>query len=87
MGISPETIVGALAKFSGAKRRFETKGKENGIWVVDDYAHHPTEIGATLQAAKETGPNGSYVYSSPTGTPARNCCMKNSVNASVTVTS
>jgi UDP-N-acetylmuramate--alanine ligase len=55
MGISPETIVGALAKFSGAKRRFETKGKENGIWVVDDYAHHPTEIGATLQAAKETG--------------------------------
>lgn len=55
MGIFPETIVGALAKFSGAKRRFETKGKENGIWVVDDYAHHPTEIGATLQAAKETG--------------------------------
>jgi UDP-N-acetylmuramate--alanine ligase len=55
MGISPETIVGALAKFSGAKRRFETKGKENGIWVVDDYANHTTEIGATLQAAKETG--------------------------------
>ena len=55
MGISPEKIVSALAKFSGAKRRFETKGKENGIWVVDDYAHHPTEITATLQAAKETG--------------------------------
>ena len=55
MGISPEVIVTALSKFSGAKRRFETKGKENGIWVVDDYAHHPTEISATLQAAKETG--------------------------------
>jgi len=55
MGISTEAIVPALAKFSGAKRRFETKGKENGIWVVDDYAHHPTEIGATLLAAKETG--------------------------------
>lgn len=55
MGIAPGVIVAALAKFSGAKRRFETKGKENGIWVVDDYAHHPTEIAATLQAAKETG--------------------------------
>lgn len=55
MGVSPETSVAALAKFSGAKRRFETKGKENGIWIVDDYAHHPTEIMATLQAAKETG--------------------------------
>ena len=55
MGIAPDVIVVALAKFSGAKRRFETKGKENGIWVVDDYAHHPTEIAATLQAAKETG--------------------------------
>lgn len=55
MGIAPDVIVAALAKFSGAKRRFETKGKENGIWVVDDYAHHPTEIAATLQAAKETG--------------------------------
>jgi UDP-N-acetylmuramate--alanine ligase len=55
IGISPETSAAALAKFSGAKRRFETKGKENGIWIVDDYAHHPTEIIATLQAAKETG--------------------------------
>ena len=45
----------AASALMGAKRRFETKGKENGIWVVDDYAHHPTEIGATLQAAKETG--------------------------------
>ena len=52
MGVATETIVAALAKFSGAKRRFETKGKENGIWIVDDYAHHPTEIGDTLQAAK-----------------------------------
>ena len=54
MGIAPEAIVTALEKFAGAKRRFETKGKENGIWIVDDYAHHPTEIEATLQAAKET---------------------------------
>jgi UDP-N-acetylmuramate--alanine ligase len=55
MGIAPEVAAAALAGFSGAKRRFETKGKENGIWIVDDYAHHPTEICATLQAARETG--------------------------------
>lgn len=43
----------ALGKFIGAKRRFETKGHVAGVWVVDDYAHHPTEIKATLKAAKE----------------------------------
>lgn len=47
------TIVKGLGKFIGAKRRFETKGHVAGVWVVDDYAHHPTEIKATLQAAKE----------------------------------
>ena len=52
VGIDTETIQKALYKFIGAKRRFETKGKINGVWIVDDYAHHPTEIGATLYAAK-----------------------------------
>lgn len=56
MGISIEIILAALSKFGGAKRRFETKGKVNGVWVVDDYAHHPTEIGVTLQAARQTKP-------------------------------
>lgn len=51
-GIPMEHILNALSKFTGAKRRFETKGHEKGIWVVDDYAHHPTEINATLSAAK-----------------------------------
>ena len=45
----------ALAQFHGVKRRFDTKYKSNDIWIVDDYAHHPTEIKATLKAAKETG--------------------------------
>lgn len=56
MGIPMETILDALAKFGGAKRRFETKGKVGGVWVVDDYAHHPTEIGVTLKAARQTRP-------------------------------
>ena len=51
--VSVASIVKALGKFIGAKRRFETKGHVAGVWVVDDYAHHPTEIKATLKAAKE----------------------------------
>ncbi len=42
----------ALAAFSGADRRFERKGIFNGVIVIDDYAHHPTEITATLKAAR-----------------------------------
>ncbi len=56
MGIAVESILASLKKFGGAKRRFETKGKASGVWVVDDYAHHPTEIGVTLKAARQTQP-------------------------------
>ncbi len=56
MGISIKDILSALSKFTGAKRRFETKGKARGVWVVDDYAHHPTEIKATLKAARQVEP-------------------------------
>jgi len=52
-GIPFETIASALAEFGGVYRRFELKGETaNGILVIDDYAHHPTEIRATLQAAR-----------------------------------
>jgi len=47
------TITDSLLHFSGVARRFEIIGEVNGIMVVDDYAHHPTEITATLKAAKE----------------------------------
>jgi len=46
------TIAAAFGKFRNANRRFQFKGEINGITVVDDYGHHPTEILATLQAAK-----------------------------------
>jgi len=46
------TIASAFEKFKNANRRFQFKGEVNGITVVDDYGHHPTEIVATLQAAK-----------------------------------
>jgi UDP-N-acetylmuramate--alanine ligase len=47
----------ALARFSGVKRRFEVVGRERGITVIDDYAHHPGEIKATLEAARCSGFN------------------------------
>ena len=53
-GIEFNKIAEALSRFHGAKRRFQTKANINGIWIVDDYGHHPSEIEATLKAAKET---------------------------------
>jgi len=47
-----ETIADALASFEGAKRRFEERGQANGIIFIDDYAHHPSELQATLAAAR-----------------------------------
>ncbi len=55
LGIAPEKIAEALHGFRGVDRRFQIKGKERGVTVVDDYGHHPTEIRATLQAARECG--------------------------------
>lgn len=53
MGVSAKGIKDAIEKFTGAGRRFEFLGKFNGFTLADDYAHHPTEIEATLTAAKE----------------------------------
>jgi UDP-N-acetylmuramate--alanine ligase len=53
--IPPAQIAEGLAAFRGVDRRFQVKGIERGVTVVDDYGHHPTEIRATLQAARECG--------------------------------
>ena len=52
LGLSIDTVKAGLLTFSGAKRRFEYKGTCGGFTVIDDYAHHPTEIKATLNACK-----------------------------------
>ena len=57
VGVKFPKIAEGLSKFHGAKRRFQTLGRVKNVWVVDDYAHHPTEIAATLKAAHETNPN------------------------------
>jgi UDP-N-acetylmuramate--alanine ligase len=52
LGIAFDVMAEALSSFTGVNRRFEVKGEANGITYVDDYAHHPTEIRATLSAAR-----------------------------------
>lgn len=52
LGLEFAAIAQAIATFEGAKRRFEHRGSSNGILFVDDYAHHPSEIRATLEAAR-----------------------------------
>ena len=56
-----EKIAQALGEYSGADRRFQFKGEEAGVTVVDDYGHHPTEIKATLSAARIGAPNRRIV--------------------------
>ena len=53
LGIAPEVIAEGLFSFTGTDRRFEYKGKMKGVTVIDDYAHHPTEITATINAARQ----------------------------------
>ncbi|MDI6731036.1 MAG: UDP-N-acetylmuramate--L-alanine ligase [Candidatus Margulisbacteria bacterium] len=57
LGINFNVIASALHTFTGARRRFQTVGEYKNILVVDDYAHHPTEIMATLSAARSGWPN------------------------------
>ena len=52
-GIDEKTIEEGISGFGGAKRRFEYKGSLNGARIFDDYAHHPTEVKATLETAKK----------------------------------
>ena len=55
LGVSPDQIIQGLATFRGVDRRFQIKGTAAGVTVVDDYGHHPTEILATLRAARDCG--------------------------------
>lgn len=58
LGFSIDQLFAGLQSFTGARRRFEIKGEVNGVTVVDDYGHHPTEIRVTLEAARNFAGNG-----------------------------
>jgi UDP-N-acetylmuramate--alanine ligase len=85
LGVDDETIGAALSNFRGVHRRFEIAGDAGGITVVDDYAHHPTEIEATLAAARSRYPDRTLVVLFQPHTYSRTsylldrfrCCFKN----------
>jgi len=61
LGADLERALAALAEFGGVGRRFERVGEARGVTVVDDYAHHPTEVAATLAAARQAFPRHRVV--------------------------
>ena len=63
--VTPDKIAEGLGHFRGVDRRFQLRGKARGVTVVDDYGHHPTEIRATLAAARECGHRHIHVVFQP----------------------
>jgi UDP-N-acetylmuramate--alanine ligase len=61
LGADPVPVLEGLARFGGARRRFELKGEAAGVRVVDDYSHHPTEVEALLRAARPVAGDGRVV--------------------------
>ncbi len=58
LGVDPRAMGGALGRYQGISRRFTVKGRAGGVTVVDSYAHHPSEIAADLDTARQTNPGG-----------------------------
>lgn len=65
LGYDPVAAAAGIAGFGGVKRRFETVADADGVWVVDDYAHHPTEVRATLAAARTATKGRVWVLFQP----------------------
>ncbi|MGD0902206.1 MAG: UDP-N-acetylmuramate--L-alanine ligase [Terracidiphilus sp.] len=65
LGVDAEKIAEGLNRFRGVDRRFQQRGQARGVTVVDDYGHHPTEIRATLAAARECGYRRIHVVFQP----------------------
>ena len=64
-GVDMESIISGLKNYTGVDRRFQYKGSFNGITVIDDYAHHPSEVKATLAAAKNVKHNRIWCLFQP----------------------
>jgi UDP-N-acetylmuramate--alanine ligase len=64
-GIGLTAALTAVRSFEGPRRRFETKGRPRGVWIVDDYGHHPTEVAAVLRAAASAAEGEVWVVFQP----------------------
>jgi UDP-N-acetylmuramate--alanine ligase len=71
LGLDVDTVVAAWAQFGGVHRRFESHGEGGGVRVYDDYAHHPTEIAASLTAARAAAGDGRLIAVFQPGTYSR----------------
>ncbi|MCP4903038.1 MAG: hypothetical protein GY906_39240 [bacterium] len=82
-GVDPQSAVQALAKFPGVARRLEILGEEGGVLVVDDFAHHPTALRATLTAAKDRWPERRLVaaFEPRSLTAAKRDCQADYIDA------
>jgi UDP-N-acetylmuramate--alanine ligase len=65
LGLDPVAAVEGLATYTGVRRRFELVGEIGGVTIVDDYAHHPTEVSATLAGAHDAGFERVWVVFQP----------------------
>jgi UDP-N-acetylmuramate--alanine ligase len=65
LGVDLEAAAAGLGSFHGVRRRFEVRGIVAGVTVVDDYAHHPTEVAVTVRTALETGPRRVWAVFQP----------------------
>ncbi len=64
-GVGLRTCLAALETFEGPRRRFETKGHVRGVWIVDDYSHHPTEVAALLAGARGVASGAVWIVFQP----------------------
>jgi UDP-N-acetylmuramate--alanine ligase len=64
-GVGLRVATAALAGFQGPRRRFETRGRPRGIWLVDDYGHHPTEVAAVLSTARTVAEGEVWIVFQP----------------------
>ncbi|MBT8196928.1 MAG: UDP-N-acetylmuramate--L-alanine ligase [Acidimicrobiia bacterium] len=65
LGLDPGSVARAMSAFRGVRRRFEIRAQASGVLVVEDYAHHPTEIAATIEAARLGAPGRVWVVFQP----------------------
>lgn len=64
-GVGIRVATATVAAFEGPRRRFETRGRPRGVWVVDDYGHHPTEVAAVLRAARSVAERDVWIVFQP----------------------
>jgi UDP-N-acetylmuramate: L-alanyl-gamma-D-glutamyl-meso-diaminopimelate ligase len=84
VGVAPEQAIEALSAFGGVRRRMELRGRERGVAVYDDFAHHPTAIRTTLEGLRRNAPQGRVLaVLEPRSNTMKRGVMKNELPASL----